>query len=302
MISMRSIFAQTVHEIAAVDESVVVLVGDISHGILQPMAQQFPNRYYNVGICEPAIVNIASGLSKVGLNPVVHTIAPFLIERSFEQLKLDFEYEGQSVNLVSVGGAFDYAQLGCTHHCYDDIALLRQLPSSRIFVPGTGLEFKSMFQEFYSCPGINYFRLSELQNKLNFDTNEGVMHVEIGSDVTLVALGTRLDAALDSASRLRGSVESDVFYVNRVRPFSHDVIKDSVLKTGALVVVEEHSVTGGLQDTLLQSLAGIPFLYEGLGIRDFIHAYGSHEELSEIAGIGREDIVAALLNVTKRDH
>jgi len=302
MNSMRSVFAQTAHELAAVDESVVVLVGDISHGILQPMAKEFPNRYYNVGICEPTIVNMASGLSKVGLNPIVHTIAPFLIERSFEQLKLDFEYEGQSVNLVSVGGAFDYAQLGCTHHCYDDIALMRQLPSSRIFVPGTGSEFKSMFEDYYNRPGINYFRLSELQNTLNFESTEGVIHVESGNDVTLVALGTRLDAALEALSSLRGKIKSDVFYVNRVRPLSHEAIRDSVLKTGALVIVEEHSVIGGLQDTLLQNLAGIQFLYEGLGIREFIHAYGSHDELCKIAGISSKNIATALMNVNRRDR
>ena len=70
---------------------------------------------------EPTIVNMAAGLSKVGLVPVIHTIAPFITERSYEQIKLDFGYQKLPVNIISVGSAFDYSQLGCSHHCYSDV-------------------------------------------------------------------------------------------------------------------------------------------------------------------------------------
>ena len=100
---IRQEFASTMLEVGKKDKNLVVMVGDISHGILKPFAKVCKNRYYNIGICEPATVNMAAGLSKVGLNPVVHTIAPFLIERCYEQIKLDFAYQKLSVNLVSVG-------------------------------------------------------------------------------------------------------------------------------------------------------------------------------------------------------
>ena len=90
MKKLRQVFADTMHELGSIDKNLVVMVGDISHGILQPFAKENPDRYFNIGICEPAMVNLASGFSKVGLNPVVHTIAPFLTERSYEQIKLDF--------------------------------------------------------------------------------------------------------------------------------------------------------------------------------------------------------------------
>lgn len=107
--NLRESFAQTMVKIGSKDENLMVMVGDISHGILQPFAQKFPNRYYNIGICEPSIINMAAGLSEVGLIPVVHTIAPFLIERSYEQIKLDFGYQKRGINLISVGSAFDYS-------------------------------------------------------------------------------------------------------------------------------------------------------------------------------------------------
>ena len=161
MKKLREVFASTMLEIGLIDESLVVMVGDISHGILQPFAKACPDRYFNIGICEPSIVNLASGLSKVGLNPVVHTIAPFITERSYEQIKLDFGYQNLSMNLISVGGSFDYAQLGCSHHCYTDVSLLAHLKRSVIVLPASPIEFNKLFKDLYKQNTINYFRLTE---------------------------------------------------------------------------------------------------------------------------------------------
>ena len=103
---IRLQFAETVFELGKKNKKIVVFVGDISHGIMQPFAKKFPDRYYNIGICEPAMVNIAAGLSKSGLIPIVHTIAPFLIERSYEQIKLDFAYQKASNEFSKCGSNF----------------------------------------------------------------------------------------------------------------------------------------------------------------------------------------------------
>ena len=87
------------------------------------------------------MANVAAGLSKTGFIPVIHTIAPFLVERSFEQIKLGFGYQKLKGNLVSVGAGFDYCTLGCTHHCYDDFALLKNVEGSQIIYPGSPKEF-----------------------------------------------------------------------------------------------------------------------------------------------------------------
>ena len=77
-----------------------------------------------MGICEPSIMSMASGLSISGMIPVVHTIAPFVIERAYEQIKLDFGYQKLGINIITVGGSFDYSKLGCSHHCYTDVSLM----------------------------------------------------------------------------------------------------------------------------------------------------------------------------------
>ena len=96
-----------------------------------------------------SIVNLAAGLSKVGLIPFVHTIAPFLIQRSYEQIKLDFGYQKLNINLISVGSSFDYSKLGCSHHCYEDVGNLKHFKKSRIFIPGSSKELNKMLMKNY---------------------------------------------------------------------------------------------------------------------------------------------------------
>ena len=100
MKKLREEFADLMLEIGSKNKNLVVMVGDISHGILQPFAKKFPNRYYNIGICEPSMVNVAAGIKKIGLIPVVHTIAPFITERAFEQIKLDLGYQNLGANII----------------------------------------------------------------------------------------------------------------------------------------------------------------------------------------------------------
>ena len=145
--SLRQQFADTLISLGKEDSGLVVMVGDISHGILKPLAEACPGRYYNIGILEPTMVSMGAGLAAAGLCPVIHTIAPFLIERSFEQIKLDFCYHKLPGNIVTVGSAFDYSNLGCTHHCYGDFALLKTLQRIQICFPASAVEFDQLFRQ-----------------------------------------------------------------------------------------------------------------------------------------------------------
>jgi len=151
-----------------------------------------------------------------------------------------------------------------------------------------------MFENNYSTDGIKYFRLSEQSNKDTHLPGGGTVRVVEGNDVTVVALGTRLDASVSAANDLRTRYGCDVLLVNRVKPLDDGPIRESVRRTGRLVVVEEHSVTGGLADACLQALAGLPFQFRALGVRDFIHMYGTHEELCVAAGVASKDIYNAI--------
>lgn len=288
--SLRHQFAETVHELSHNDDELVVVVGDISHGIFQPFANEFPQRYYNIGICEPAMVSVCAGLSKVGLNPVIHTIAPFLIERSFEQIKLDFEYQQRSGNFISVGGTFDYSQLGCSHHCYSDVSLIKQLPSAKIFMPGSPEEFDFLFKKNYQKPGIKYYRLTENphgQEILLTDKKATGVRVRQGEDITLITTGSQLRNAIQVCDKLiLDNVSVDLIYIPQIWPFEASLVRESCEKTKSLFVVSELHESGGLFDQCLKTTFDLNLSRaEGFEVKTFVRDYGSFDELCQIAGL-----------------
>lgn len=299
--SIRAQFVKTVTEVGQKDDNLVVLVGDISHFALQSFANVCPGRYYNVGICEPTIIGMGAGLAKVGFYPVMHTIAPFLIERSFEQIKLDFGYQELAGNLVSVGSAFDYANLGCTHHCYDDFALIKQIPNSQIIYPGSCREFDLLFKQTYSNQSLTLFRVPEIKHNIFIERVEFGKSVWLtnGSDATVVVTGPQLANALEAYTLLKDKgISVEIIYVHTIRPLDIESIIRSVSKTRNVVVVEEHSQHGGLAEDVLKCTCNIPQVhFESLNIVDFVHSYGSYYDHCKQFGLTAEGICVAVKKV-----
>lgn len=306
MKKLREVFADTMLEIGPVDPRLVVMVGDISHGILQPYAKACPGRYYNIGICEPTIVNMAAGLNKTGLIPVVHTIAPFITERAYEQIKLDFGYQMLSTNIISVGGAFDYTQLGCSHHCYTDVSLICHLKRGVVVLPGSPVEFNKLFKEIYANGLINYFRLPEQPHGIEFapadiEFGHGI-RVREGRDVTLAVIGTQLANAITAADRLAAQgVSAEVLYFHTIKPFDADLLRASVAKTRRFVTVEELSAHDGLYNLCLRACVGLNSISAAqIAIEDFVHGYGSYEELCARIGLSPDGICRTALQLTRK--
>ena len=299
MVSLRAQFAETVTDLGRSKDNLAVVVGDISHGIFSDFREIAPERYFNIGICEPAMASICAGLNKVGINPVVHTIAPFLIERSFEQIKLDFEYQGLSANFVSVGGTFDYSQLGCSHHSYMDVALMRSLPSAKIFMPSSRQEFDEAFRKYYQEPGVKYFRLTENGNELESSFFEEGSFLSNGSDVTVVTAGASVgvvSTACDAAKNC--GIEVDLIALTKIWPLDCGHIAKSLEKTKRLLVVSELHKVGGLGDLVRNSINGLQIsAYSSLELEDFVREYGSYSELRKVAGLDMEHVFKAIQQI-----
>jgi len=300
--SVRQQFADTMLAVGQEDPSLVVVVGDISHGIMQAFAQACPGRYYNAGILEPTMMSMCAGLARSGLNPVVHTIAPFLIDRSFEQIKLDFCYHKLHGNIVTVGSAFDYSNLGVTHHCYGDFAMLKTLPDIEITYPASLVEFDALFRQAYNNKSVTYYRIPGRIHGVDFKASDiklgkGIK-VADGKDVTLIATGPQLNTALQAREKLANAgKDAEVLYIHTIRPLDEELVRASVLKTRKVVVIEEHMRSGGLGDDVLRAVQGISDLkFQSVAIPDkFITAYGSYDELLGVAGITVEAVVSGAL-------
>lgn len=306
MTKLREVWADTMVELGLDDPNLVVLVGDISHGILQPFAKKFPDRYLNVGICEPTIVGMAAGLAHAGLNPFFHTIAPFIAERAYEQLKLDFGYQKLSGNMVSVGGSFDYSQLGCSHHSYSDVGMVSQIEGARVFLPSSPIELRALLSHEYKKPGLKYFRLTENAHGHSFTEAEVLpgkaLVPRVGNDITIVALGPTLQQALEAADALKPDIAAEVVYIHSFSPFDYETVRRSVEKTSAVVTVEELYQSGGLFHKVLEASVGLALKdAKRIAVEGFVRGYGSHTDLLERVGINAQNISRLVREILIQD-
>jgi transketolase len=289
---VRNQFARTLENIGASDDKLVVLLGDISVFLLRNFAHKFPDRFYNVGICEQTIISMAAGLSSLGFYPVVHTITPFTVERCYEQIKIDLCYQKIGANIVSVGSAFDYAALGCSHHCYEDFAILRPLPNMEIVFPASDIEFDTIFTQTYNNGHPTYFRLPATKHGIKFSTDQvnfgkGIK-IKEGKALTVVVTGPQLKSVIEASEM----VDTEIIYVHTIKPMDAELVRQSVSKTGKVLTIEEHNVIGGLGDEVSMAVADIGNVIQlRLGISDrFLTEYGSYDQHCAALGLDTKGI------------
>jgi len=287
---VRKQFVKTTESLLAQDPRVVVLLGDIGVFAFRNAFAAYPQRVYNIGICEQAMTSLAAGLAKEGFLPVIHSIAPFVVERCLEQLKVDLCYQGFGAKIVSVGASYDYAALGCTHHCPADVSLLRSLPGMRILTPGTAAEFDTLFRAVYGDRQPAYFRLSERCNPAGAQVTFGKANVvRVGGRGMVLAVGPMLGPVLQATEEL----DVTVLYYTTVAPFDSETLQSHCL-AGNVVVVEPFYV-GTLAHDVSSALADRPIRLKSIGVpRLFSSNYGSAEQHDYACGLSHPQIRSSI--------
>ena len=146
METMREAFGATSVELLDDDPRVAVVLADISLAFFATARRRHPDRVVNVGIREQLMVSVAAGMALEGMRPIVHTLTPFLVERPYEQIKLDLGHQGVGAVLVGSGGSYDYAESGRTHQAPADVAVMAALPGMSIHVPGHAAEVEPLLR------------------------------------------------------------------------------------------------------------------------------------------------------------
>ena len=153
---MRRRFGKIISQLAEKDEKIYVIVGDIGYRVFDEFRDKFPNRFINMGICEQSIISVASGMALEGLKPWIYTITPFLIERPFEQIKLDIDQQNVNVNLV---GFADYPTLGPTHTEINAKKMMKLFNNIESLFPSDGDETEKMILQAYEREGPSFISL-----------------------------------------------------------------------------------------------------------------------------------------------
>ena len=284
---MRKQFVNTIEDLMAQDERMVLLLGDIGVFGFRNAFKLYPERAYNIGICEQAMTSVAAGLAKENLIPILHSIAPFAVERCFEQIKVDLCYQKLPANIVSVGSSYDYASLGCTHHCPGDVAILKALPGMEIVIPGTPAEFDQLFRAAYADNHPTYFRLSERSNQQsqNVEFSRALVIRRGNLGTAVVAVGPTLDCVLEATRTL----DVTILYYTTIAPFDGDTLRENC--SSEKVVVVEPFYEGTLAHDIMSSMKGRRIMLDSIGVpRDFLTSYGHAYDHDLAYGLTSEHI------------
>lgn len=286
---MRETFVQVVTEALNEQPRVALVLADIT-------VQQFResgamarhrDRVINAGIREQLMVSMAGGMALEGMRPIVHTFAPFLLERAFEQVKLDFGHQGVSGVFVSIGASYDIAAYGRTHHCPEDVALISTLPGWRVQVPGHADEAAGLLRDAIDSEDSVYIRLSERENSRPVGASDGLATVRRGAAgaITVIAVGPMLDAAIEAVA----GIEATLLYATTVRPF--DAAGLQAATTGTEVVLIEPYLEGTSAGEVSAALSDRPHRLLSIGVpRVEQRRYGSAASHDRAYGLDAEGL------------
>lgn len=291
MYTMREAFFDGVMEWMAVDEKGILVLADISASGLREANRRFPGRVLNVGIREQAAIGVAAGLSLEGFHPLVHTYAPFLIERPFEMIKDDLFHQGLSAALVSIGASYDEPGYGRTHQCPEDVALLDTLGPCTTLVPGHSDEVGQLLQRGVQANTVSYLRLSLAMNSQPIrNTATSMTRVGTGENGVVIAVGPMLDPVLDATQGLGITV----LYTTTIRPFDATTLRAVAGPMPKVVIVEPY-LAGTSTPVVEKALFDRPHRVLALGVESQdLHRYGSREDHDRAQGLDAAGISAAI--------
>ncbi len=280
---MREVFADTATVLLDEDPLAAVVLAEISADLFGKAAARHPDRVLNVGIREQLMVSVSGGLALAGMRPVVHTYAPFLVERAFEQVKLDLAHQGAHAVLVSIGASYDAARAGRTHQAPEDVALMDSVPGFSVAVPGHPAEVPGLLRGAVGTldAGSTYLRLSTEANREARPVWPGLQVVRSGRRAVVVAVGPMLSPVLDAV----GDLDVTLAYATTVRPFDASGLRELEASSGAVVLVEPY-LAGTSAFPASQALASRPHRLLSLGVqRGELRRYGTPADHAALHGL-----------------
>jgi transketolase len=257
---MRSAFAHALLDLAADDERIVLLTGDLGFAVLEPFAERFPDRFWNAGVAEQNMVGLATGLAEAGYTPYVYSIATFASMRGYEFIRNGPILHELPVRVVGVGGGMDYGHNGVTHYALEDVGIMRVQPGIAIVAPADPQQTRAALPDIQQLPGPAYLRLGKesepvpgLDGRFRIGRTE---RIGSGRDVALVALGGMAATAVAAAQALAADgVDASVHVVSSLAPAPTQDLTEALAETQLALAIEAHYVTGGVGSLVAETIA-----------------------------------------------
>ncbi len=301
-IATRESYGNALKELGAEHEDLVVLDADLANATKTNTFQKaFPDRHFDCGIAEANMMDVAAGLSTMGLVPFASTFAMFAAGRAFEQVRNTIGYPHLNVKIGATHGGITVGEDGASHQCCEDFALMRVIPGMTVLCPADDVEARQMVRAAYEMEGPVYMRFGRAATPVFHDESyrfvigKGEVVAE-GSDVAVVATGVEVPEAMEAAKLLAAEgISVRVVNMATIKPLDEALVIESAKKCGRIVTVEEHEIFGGLGEAVCGVLAEkLPTPVKRLGLHDVFGHSGTAGELLHEFGLDGAGIAAGI--------
>lgn len=297
-IATRVSYGNALAELGEIYKDICVLDADLAASTQTAIfGKRFPDRFFDVGIQEGNMVGVAAGLATTGKTVFCSSFAMFATGRAYEIIRNSVAYPRLNVKICASHAGVSVGEDGATHQCIEDIALMRVLPHMLVIQPADDIEARQAVKAAYDYHGPVYLRLARLASPVfnsedyKFELGKGVT-LRDGSDVTLVATGLPVTAALEAADLFAGcGISARVINMHTIKPIDQEILLKAARETGKIVTIEEHSVIGGLGGAVCEAITEkFPVPVCRIGIQDQFGVSGPALDLYKLYGLDAEGI------------
>jgi transketolase len=305
----RDAYGEALRDLGREHGDVVALDADLAKSTKSAtFGEEFPDRFYNVGIQEANLVGMAGGMASCGKVPFISSFACFVILKGFDQLRMAVSYPRLNVKVVGSHGGISPGEDGASQQSVEDVALACALPHFVVCVPSDEHQMRAAVQAAYEHDGPVYIRSGRPKAPLVYDATPAdfafgrAQRLREGADLTIIANGLMVAAALVAADRLEAAgISARVVDMATVKPLDEDEVRKAAVETGAIVVAEEHLLHGGLGARVAQAACRLqPVPMDFVGLDDTYAESGEPAALLEKYGLTSREIELAARRVHAR--
>ena len=298
-VATRDSYGSALKELGAVAENLVVLDADLAGATKTNVFQKaFPQRHFDCGIAEANMINVAAGLSTMGLVPFAATFAMFAAGRAYEQVRNTIGYPHLNVKIGATHGGISVGEDGASHQCCEDFALMRTIPGMTVMCPADDVEARQMVKAAYEMEGPVYMRFGRAATPVfhsedyHFEIGRGEV-LQDGTDAAIIATGIMVPEAIEAGRALAAQgVSVRVINMATIKPLDEELVLKAARECGKLVTVEEHSVIGGLGEAVCSLVSDrCPVPVKRIGVNDEFGPSGPAAALLEQFGLCASNIV-----------
>ncbi|PCJ67464.1 MAG: transketolase [Bacteroidetes bacterium] len=303
----RSGFGDGLYELGLKNDKVVGLCADLTGSLkMNKFQDEFPERFFQMGIAEANMISMAAGLATAGKIPFTGTFANFSTGRVYDQIRQSVAYSNKNVKICASHAGLTLGEDGATHQILEDIGLMKMLPGMTVINPCDYNQTKAATIAIADYEGPVYLRFGRPKWPIFTDPDSfeigKALHMKTGTDVTIFATGHLVWNSLEAAKALaEEGISAEVINIHTIKPLDNKAILDAVANTKCVVTAEEHQMNGGLGDSICQLLARhTPLPVEMVAVNDSFGESGTPMELLDKYGLGIKDVVAAAKRVIAR--